>query len=206
MQYSYDFMASSNSGKWNSANSELESAVQGNKKQYSLYKLMLGEFDTFKEFVYFINSKNYGDKIEYTERMKRADDMSPEERKSAIDSYNKSVEDKAGDKAQKQKDILNEHGFEDEKEYSPQEIINKFPLKGVQKIIYDIIKNVSDKLGIKVKFSSSRITEGFEGSNNPLNGEILISPQTLKNGRIGEVLVHEVFHALTTKIISRFIS
>jgi hypothetical protein len=203
LQYSYDFMASSDSGKWNSANSELESAVQGNRKQFSIYKLMNGEFDTFKEFVDFINSKNYGDKIEYTEKMKRADDMSPEERKAAVDSYNKSVEDKTGDKAQKEKDVLDEHGFTDEKEYSPQEIIDKFPLKGVQKVIWDIIKPIVDKLGIKVKFSSSRITEGFDGSNNPMNGEILIRPSTLKNGRLGEVLVHEVVHSLTTKIISR---
>jgi hypothetical protein len=73
-------MASSNSGKWNSANSELESAVQGNKKQYALYKLTVGDFDTFKEMVDFINSKNYGDKIEYTDKMRRADEtMTPEE-------------------------------------------------------------------------------------------------------------------------------
>lgn len=203
LQYSYDFMASSDSGKWNSANSELESAVQGNRKQYSLYKLMNGEFDTFKEFVDFINSKNYGDKIEYTERMKRADDMSPAERKSAVDSYNKSVEDKAGDKSQKEKDILDEHGLKDETEYSPHELVEKFPLKGVQKVIWDIISPIVKKLGIKVKFSSSRITEGFDGSSNPMNGEVLLRPSTLKNGRLGEVLVHEVVHSLTTKIISR---
>ena len=36
-----------------------------------------------------------------------------------------------------------------------------------------------------------------------MNGEVLLRPSTLKNGRLGEVLVHEVVHSLTTKIISR---
>ena len=129
--------------------------------------------------------------------------MTVDERKSAIDSYNNSVASKVEDKAQVEKDILSENNLQDETEYTPQELIEKYPLTGVQKVIWNLIKDIVNKLGIKVKFSSSRITEGFDGSNNPQNGEILIRPSTLKNGRFGEVLVHEIVHALTTKIISR---
>lgn len=208
LQYSYDFMASSESGKWNSANSELESLVKDHRKAYSLYKMLIGDNfagdnNTFKDIVDYINNKTDAN-IEYTDRMRRADEtMSAEERQAAVDSYNKSAEGKTEDKVQKEKDILEEHGLADETEYSPHELVEKFPLKGVQKVIWDIIKPIVEKLGIKVKFSSSRITEGFDGSNNPMNGEILLRPSTLKNGRLGEVLVHEVVHSLTTKIISR---
>ena len=82
LQYSYDFSASSNSGKWNSANSELESAVQSHRKAYSLYKMLIGDNfagdeNTFKEIVDYINGKTDAN-IEYTERMRRADEMTPE--------------------------------------------------------------------------------------------------------------------------------
>lgn len=201
-QGAYDFTASSNSGKWNSANNELLSLVQNNRKAFSTYKLLIGDMETFKEIVDFLNE--LGIEIPYTDRMKRADEtMTAEERKSAIDSYNNSVDSKVKDKAQVEKDILSENNLQDETDYTPQELIEKYPLTGVQKVIWNLIEDVVNKLGIKVKFSSSRITEGFDGSNNPLNGEILIRPSTLKSGRFGEVLVHEVVHALTTKIISR---
>ena len=201
-QGAYDFNATSNSGKWNSANNELLSLVQDNRKAFSIYKFLIGEMETFKEIVDFLNEK--GIEIPYTNRMKRADEtMTVDERKSAIDSYNNSVNSQIEDKAQVEKDILSENNLQDETEYTPQELIEKYPLTGVQKVIWNLIKDIVNKLGIKVKFSSSRITEGFDGSNNPQNGEILIRPSTLKNGRFGEVLVHEVVHALTTKIISR---
>jgi hypothetical protein len=202
IQGAYDFGASSNSGKWNSANNELLSLVQDNRKAFAIYKFLIGDMETFKEIVDFLNEK--GIEIPYTDRMKRADEtMTAEERKSAIDSYNNSVDSKVEDKAQVEKDILSENNLQDETEYTPQELIEKYPLTGVQKVIWNLIKDIVNKLGIKVKFSSSRITEGFDGSNNPQNGEILIRPSTLKNGRFGEVLVHEFVHALTTKIISR---
>jgi hypothetical protein len=202
IQGAYDFSASSNSGKWNSANNELLNLVQDNRKAFAIYKFLIGDVETFKEIVDFLNEK--GIEIPYTDRMRRSDEtMTAAERKSAIDSYNNSVESKVEDKVQVEKDILSENNLQDETEYTPQELIEKYPLTGVQKIIWDLIKDIVNKLGIKVKFSSSRITEGFDGSNNPQNGEILIRPSTLKNGRFGEVLVHEVVHALTTKIISR---
>jgi len=202
-QGAYDFSASSNSGKWNSANNELHSLVQNHRKAFSIYKLLIGDVQSFKELVDIINEKTDAN-IEYTERMKRADEtMSAEEIQSAIDSYNNSSTEKQGDKAQVEKDILLENNLQDEIEYTAQELIDKFPLTGVQKIIWNLIKDIVNKLGIKVKFSSNRITEGFDGSNNPQNGEILIRPSTLKTGRFGEVLVHEIVHALTTKIISR---
>jgi len=201
-QGAYDFSASSNSGKWNSANNELLSLVQDNRKAFAIYKFLIGDMETFKEIVDFLNER--GIEIPYTDRMKRADEtMTAEERKSAIDSYNNSVTSKVEDKVQVEKDILSENNLQDETEYTPQELIEKYPLTGVQKVIWNLIKDIVNKLGIKVKFSSGRITEGFDGSNNPQNGEILIRPSTLKNGRFGEVLVHEVVHALTTKIISR---
>ena len=201
-QGAYDFGASSNSGKWNSANNELLSLVQDNRKAFAIYKFLIGEMETFKEIVDFLNEK--GIEIPYTDRMRRADEtMTAEERKSAIDSYNNSVGSKIEDKVQVEKDILSENNLQDETEYTPQELIEKYPLTGVQKVIWNLIKDIVNKLGIKVKFSSSRITEGFDGSNNPQNGEILIRPSTLKNGRFREVLVHEIVHALTTKIISR---
>ncbi|HMT68783.1 MAG TPA: hypothetical protein PKD16_01405 [Saprospiraceae bacterium] len=202
IQGAYDFSATSNSGKWNSANNELLSLVQNNRKAFAIYKFLIGDAQSFKEIINFLNEK--GIEIEYTERMKRADEtMSAEEIQSAIDSYNNSVNEKAEDKNQIEKDILSENNLQDETEYTPQELIEKYPLSGVQKVIWNLIKDIVAKLGIKVKFSSSRITEGFDGSNNPQNGEILIRPSTLKNGRFTEVLVHEVVHALTTKIISR---
>jgi len=202
IQGAYDFNASSNSGKWNSANNELLSLVQDNRKAFAIYKFLIGDMETFKEIVDFLNER--GIEIPYTDRMKRADEtMTVEERKSAIDSYNNSVTSKIGNKVQVEKDILSENNLQDETEYTPQELIGKYPLTGVQKAIWNLIKDIVNKLEIKVKFSSSRITEGFDGSNNPQNGEILIRPSTLKNGRFGEVLVHEVVHALTTKIISR---
>ena len=46
---SYDFNATSNSGKWNSANNELESLVQNNRKAFSIYKILIGDYETFKE-------------------------------------------------------------------------------------------------------------------------------------------------------------
>lgn len=202
LQGAYDFSASSNSGKWNSANNELLSLVQDNRKAFAIYKFLIGDMETFKEIVDYLNER--GIEIPYTDRMKRADEtMSEEERKSAIDSYNSSVDSKIEDKAQVEKNILSENNLQDEIEYTPQELIEKYPLTGVQKVIWNLIKDIVNNLGIKVKFSSSRITEGFDGSNNPQNGEILIRPSTLKNGRFGEVLVHEIVHALTTKIISR---
>lgn len=202
LQGTYDFSASSNSGKWNSANNELQSLVQNNRKAFAIYKFLIGEMETFKEIINYLNEK--GIEIPYTDRMKRADEtMTAEERKSAINSYNNSVDSKIEDKAQVEKNILSENNLQDETEYTPQELIEKYPLTGVQKVIWNLIKDIVNKLGIKVKFSSSRITEGFDGSNNPQNGEILIRPSTLKNGRFGEVLVHEIVHALTTKIISR---
>ena len=166
LQYSYDFMASSESGKWNSANSELESLVKDHRKAYSLYKMLIGDNfagdnNTFKDIVDYINNKTDAN-IEYTDRMRRADEtMSAEERQAAVDSYNKSAEGKTEDKVQKEKDILEEHGLADETEYSPHELVEKFPLKGVQKVIWDIIKPIVEKLGIKVKFSSSRIIKGL---------------------------------------------
>ncbi len=202
IQGAYDFSATSNSGKWNSANNELFSLVQDNRKAFAIYKFLIGDMQTFKEIVDFLNEK--GIEIPYTDRMKRADEtMTTEEKQSAIDSYNNSVSEKTNNKSQVEKDILSENNLQDETEYTPQELIEKYPLTGVQKVIWNLIKDIVNKLGIKVKFSSSRITEGFDGSNNPLNGEILIRPSTLKNGRFGEVLVHEVVHSLTTKIISR---
>jgi len=201
-QGAYDFSASSNSGKWNSANNELLSLVQDNRKAFAIYKFLIGDMETFKEIVDYLNER--GIEIPYTDRMKRADEtMTVEERKSTINSYNNSVDSKIEDKTQVEKDILSENNLQDETEYTLQELIEKYPLTGVQKVIWNLIKDIVNKLGIKVKFSSSRITEGFDGSNNPQNGEILIRPSTLKNGRFGEVLVHEVVHALTTKIISR---
>lgn len=202
VQGAYDFSATSNSGKWNSANNELLSLVQDNRKAFAIYKFLIGDMQTFKEIVDFLNER--GIEIPYTDRMKRADEtMTVEEKQSAIDSYNNSVSEKTEDKNQIEKDVLSENNLQDETEYTPQELIDKYPLTGVQKVIWNLIKDIVNKLGIKVKFSSSRITEGFDGSNNPQNGEILIRPSTLKNGRFSEVLVHEVVHALTTKIISR---
>jgi len=202
VQGAYDFSASSNSGKWNSANNELLSLVQDNRKAFAIYKFLIGDMETFKEIVDFLNER--GIEIPYTDRMRRADEtMTAEEKQSAIDSYNNSVSEKTDNKNQVEKDVLSENNLQDETEYTPEELIEKYPLTGVQKVIWNLIKDVVNKLGIKVKFSSSRITEGFDGSNNPQNGEILIRPSTLKNGRFGEVLVHEVVHALTTKIISR---
>ena len=202
LQGAYAFSATSNNGKWNSANNELLSLVQNNKKAFAIYKFLIGDMQTFKEIVDYLNEKVI--EISYTDRMKRADEtMTVEEKQSAIDSYNNSVSEKIEDKNQIEKDILSENNLQEETEYTPQELIEKYPLTGVQKIIWNLIKDIVNKLGIKVKFSSSRITEGFDGSNNPQNGEILIRPSTLKNGRFGEVLVHEVIHALTTKIISR---
>lgn len=203
IQGSYDFSASSNSGKWNSANTDLETAVSDHRKAFSIYKFLIGDMPSFKEIVDFINKRTDAN-IEYTERMRRADEtMTAEEIQSAIDSYNSSANNKVEDKAQIEKDILNENGLQDETEYTPQELIARFPLSGVQKVIWNIIKNIVGDLGIKVKFSSSRLTEGFDGSNNPLTGEILIRPSSLKNGRFAEVLVHEIVHALTTKIINK---
>lgn len=202
LQGAYDFGASSNSGKWNNANNELKSLVQNNGKAFAIYKFMIGEVESFKEIIDFLNEK--GIKIEYTDRMKRADEtMTKEEITSALNSYNNKVEEKKEDKAQIEKDILSENNLKDETEYTPQELIDKFPLTGVQKVIWNLIKDIVDKLGIKVKFSSGRLTEGFDGSNNSMNGEILIRPSTLKNGRFTEVLVHEIVHALTTKIINK---
>ena len=202
LQGAYDFSASSNSGKWNSANNELFSLVQDNRRSFFLYKFLIGEVQIFKEIVDYLNENGFN--IPYTDRMIRADEtMTVEERQSAIDSYNNSVSEKIDNKNQVEKNILFENNLYDETEYTPQELIEKYPLTGVQKVIWNLIKDVVNKLGIKIKFSSSRITESFDGSNNPQNGEILIRPSTLKNGRFGEVLVHEIVHALTTKIISR---
>ncbi len=202
LQNFYDFSATSNSGKWNSANNELASLVQGNKKAFAIYKFLIGDLNSFKEIIDYLNER--GIEIPYTNSMKRADEtMTIEEKNSAINSYNNSVTSSIDDKSQIEKDVLSENNLQDEIEYSPQTLIEKYPLTGVQKVIWDLIKDIVNKLEIKVKFSSSRITEGFDGSNNPVNGEILIRPSTLKNGRFAEVLVHEVVHALTTKIISR---
>ena len=198
----YDFSASSNSGKWNSANNELISLVQDNRKAFSIYKFMIGEALTFKEIVDFLNER--GIEIPYTERMKRADEtMSSDEIKDAIDSYNNSSELSLQNKAQIQSDVLSENNLKADTEYTPSELLQKFPISGVQKVIWNLIKNIVDKLQIKVKFSTDNISEGFDGSFNPLTGEILIRPSTLTNERFTEVLVHEVVHALTTKIIQK---
>jgi hypothetical protein len=97
IQGAYDFSATSNSGKWNSANNELLSLVQDNRKAFAIYKFLIGDMQTFKEIVDFLNER--GIEIPYTDRMKRADEtMTVEERQSAIDSYNNSVSEKTDNK------------------------------------------------------------------------------------------------------------
>ena len=200
----YDYFSSSNNGKWNSANNELLSLVESNKKAFTVYKLLIGEVQTFKEIVDSLNSR--GIEIEYTERMKRADEtMSADEIQDAINSYNNSSSEKTNDKNEIQKNILSENNLKDETEYRPAELIEKFPLNGVSKIIWNLIKDIVEKLDIKVKFSTNRVPENFGGLFDPSSGEILIKPSTLTNGFFSEVLVHEIVHALTTKIIDKVI-
>lgn len=81
--------------------------------------------------------------------------------------------------------------------------MGKFGLTGNSKIIWDLIRNIVNKVGIKVKFSLDRIPSNYDGVFIPATGEILIHPSTIGKGRFGEILIHEVVHALTTKIISK---
>ena len=156
-------------------------------------------FTSFKEIVDWLNNKGFD--IEYSDRYKKVDEsLSESEFQDLMKELKSSRGGNTNNRKEDGKKNIENLGFEDGKTYDYAEVLEKIEITGAAKIIWKIIEPIVKKLGLKIKFDSSAL--GYGGFFNPNTGEIVISGIGVQKDYVGEVFVHELTHAVTTKIIS----
>ena len=154
-------------------------------------------FKSFKEIVDFLNGK--GLNVEYLDMFKKVDEsLSEKEFKELMQELRDSQNKTEQENIDYGKKNIEELGFEDGKTYSYEEVLEKIEINGAAKIIWDIIEPIVKKLGLKITFDASDTRRN--GYFVPRDGRVVITGYGAKS-HIGETFVHELVHAVTTKII-----
>lgn len=143
--------------------------------------------------------------VTYTKVMSQADKiLSPEEKSRLVDNYINSYQEVAEDKVFEAQDILEEEGLEAGKKYKLSDMLKLFPPKSQAKIMNDIIKSGIDAANVEITFNPELAGLNTWGVIDRTSGDISINPEAIKEGNIGEVLIHEAIHGVTQGVIASY--
>lgn len=174
---------------------------------FDIYALFLNSSSSFKEFISTL--QRGGIDIEYTDNIRMVDEqITPEEFKKCVKELREAEKEDRNSIIEEAHQNIESLGFEDGKTYTWKEVYDKLEpiMNPAAKAVWEIISPIVEKLGLSVTIDSKTLTNTHTvlgGFFNPKTGEVIITGAvgTYNVSFIGEVLVHELTHAVTTKII-----